>query len=182
MQVVGVWHRIEAPETKKVIEFLEKNVRQGMVIALEYPGRIEELLDEKFNALTPDDKFWRIVAKTIAKKGAKITTVDPPRLYLENFNAASKEEFDRKVLERTAEFTARAKKEKADFLLCGIHHAFDIKKLLGKKANVIFLTPRKEMQEMIQRAGFLKERKARENKNIMQKIAPAARKSRALRL
>ncbi|MDO8538094.1 MAG: hypothetical protein Q7S21_04370 [archaeon] len=154
-----------------------------MVVAIEYPGKVEELFNENFLARGGSDyEFWKEVAKIIKRKGGIIKTIDNSYLYIKNYNATNiKEEFEKIKLERTVEFVGDAKKAKADFLVCGIHHAFDIKKLLGKRANVIFLTPQKEMKEFIERARFLREQKAIENKELLRRASPATRKPRPIR-
>lgn len=137
MQILGIRHRFDKA-FPKVIAYLSQKNWKGKTIAIEdYDGKAFDLETRR---------FWKEVRKIVEGNGGEIALVENEQLMKRQAHIQKRYEKTglnkyRKQerllnLDRTVYMVRKAYEQGADLLMMGIAHAFDIQKILGKKANV----------------------------------------------
>lgn len=187
MQTIGVMHSNESIVFKKTMKYLSRLDWKGKTVGIEYMGKIDNLRRElPAFVYRPITQFWSAVVKLIENRGGKIVLINHQRL-----DASAILEWDifsdkrhETSFRRTLRYIHSAKKQGVDVFITGNNHAYHIKKILGRKANVRMITPPGYWQEKSDISLHIKNKLARRKartRTYEQLFAPALRNESKLK-
>lgn len=191
MQIVGVHHSFNNEMFASLVNYLSNMSWKGKRVAIEFSPTNDSLYDRMmgddfYRGFQPDVAFWREIVKLIESRGGKIIPVDHPRLLQQHWaEVEGKNESDERgnlekeiSFKRTVRLIHTAQKEKCDFVIIGAEHAYHIKKILGRKANVHIFLPPRELVEYSKVNAFIKRKvanRARKERQWADLFSPALR-------
>ena len=140
-KVIGVYHNINHPDFSKVVGYIKENVNEGNIVSIESLDNLTTILNKYKDSKHSQRRFFYNVCETLQNLGADIRTVEDERAYkLQGrrqiwfmFDGKERLENDwiwqKLSVYRSVSLLKLAKKEKSDYLITGIFHAYDLNKM-----------------------------------------------------
>jgi len=170
--IVGFIHHVKHPDYRKTLDFIRSNISSKDRVAVESPISLDEIFSIGQSAL-PQYRFLHSICSTLKEKDAIIIPVEDMTVYnlrasirkWYRFEEYEKLEGDCKWQKLSIYSSIRllelAQQNNADFLLTGIMHAYDLKRMGYENVHLITEIPeeiqRKE-NDWIERHKFSLER------------------------
>lgn len=167
LKVVGVAHCVKDSKYQNVLNYVHKFIRPDQVVSLEFPGTLQEILNEK--EPTDTTAFWYAAAKILLHKGNKVETADDVELNKKHnelhnliLKIVEKDKLKecpfRELLDleeeitmvRTATIYNKSVENNSNILITGYVHAYDIEKWKKKEVRVKYISE-PSLQDMVAR-------------------------------
>ncbi len=149
-RVIGVYHNIQHPDYKKVMDYFRAKIQPEERVTVESPWDLDKILFEGKNHHAPQYRFLHNLCILLNEVGAQAIPVEDMRIYRIRarlrtwymFDGTEDLEKDWKYQKTSVIASIRllelAQEEGSSTLICGILHAYDLQKI--GHPNVVMLS------------------------------------------